>query len=901
MSAVDAYPAEQSVDVALRDGSTIHVRPVRPDDRDGIEALLRSMSNESLYLRCFGSVNPRWLADWSVDVDYAGRYGVVATTGLEQEIVAHGAYVRFEETRAEVAFEVADRMQGHGIATLLLAHLAGIAARNGIFTFTAEVLPSNHKMLEVFRTSGFPTTMRAIRGVTEVEFPTELSAETLEAFERREREATVGAIRHVLAPSAVAVIGVSRRPEAVGSVVFANLIASGYRGPLYPVSRHLRSIRGIRCHRSIADLPGPVELAVIAVPASEVIGVASECGRHGIKALVVLTAGFAETGELGADRQHELLSVCRGSGMRLIGPNCLGVINTDPQVRLNATFAGGPPPGGNIGFLSQSGGLGIALIEEAAGLGLGLSSFVSAGNKADISGNDLLEYWEQDPCTDVILLYLESFGNPRRFARVARRVSRSKPILAVKSGRTRAGARAAASHTAALVSASDISVDALFRQAGVIRVDTIGELLNTATLLGSQPLPRGGRVGIVTNGGGPGILCADACQAAGLEVCELPESVRRQLTSFLPAGASVANPIDMIATASAKDYRRVIETLVQANACDAVLTLFVPPLMTRADDVREQVRKAAVGAASTVTLASVYMDRELPEDGAAGTDVPEFRFPEDAVSALSHAVRYANWRERPGGVVPPSAPQSSRAAVAAIIERALAAGKEWLSPAEVDAALRCYDLPLLPSRIVRTAPQANAAAKHLGYPVALKAIASGLLHKRDAGGVRLDLRSPSEVTAAAGEIRKAVRAAGHRLEGLIVQSMAEPGVEFLAGVVHDPSFGPLIAFGAGGTNAELLGDIALRITPLTDLEAAEMVRSLRSSPLLDGYRGAPRCDVAALERLLLALSALVEAHPEVAELDFNPVIAGPAGSVIADARIRVRRAAPEPPLAALSA
>jgi acetate---CoA ligase (ADP-forming) len=893
------YPAEQSVDVALRDGSTIHVRPVRTDDKDGIEAFLRAMSSESLYLRCFGIADLEQLSDWSIDVDYADRYGLVATEGPEETIVAHAAYIRYEENRAEVAFEVADRLHGHGIATLLLAHMAGIAARHGIATFTAEVLPSNHKMIEVFRTSGFPATMRSVTGVTEVEFPTELSDGTIEAFDRREREAAVGAIRPVLAPISVAVVGASRRPDAVGSVVLANLIDGRFRGHVYPVNPHAKTLQGIPCHGSVNELPEPPELAVIAVPAREVIGIARDCGQAGVKALVVLSAGFAEAGTEGTGRQRELLSVCRHSGMRLIGPNCLGVLNTDPAVQLNATFAAGNAPAGGVGFLSQSGGLGIAMIEEAAQLGLGLSSFVSVGNKADISGNDLLEYWEQDPGTNVILLYLESFGNPRRFARVARRVSRSKPILAVKSGRTQAGVRAAASHTAALVSASDISVDALFRQAGVIRVETIGELLGAAALLESQPLPHGGRVAIVTNGGGPGILCADACQAAGLEVVELSDEVQHRLASFLPPGAAVANPIDMIATATAADYRRVIETLVDADACDAILTLFVPPLMTHAHDVREQVRGAAVDAALRVTLASVYMDREPPDrERTDDARVPEFRFPEDAVRALAHAVRYARWRGRPEGKVPPT-PASSRTAAATIIARALAAGEEWLSPADVNAVLESYGLHVVPSRSVRTAPQAVAAASDFGCPVALKAIAPGLLHKRDAGGVMIDLSHPSEVAAAARQMRKSVHAAGHKLQGFIVQPMADPGVEFLAGVVHDPSFGPLIAFGAGGTNAELLGDVALRITPLSDLDAAEMVRSLRSSPLLDGYRGSPPCDIPALERVLLGLSALVEVHPEVAELDANPVIAGPGGALIVDARIRVCSVPPERPLAAL--
>jgi acyl-CoA synthetase (NDP forming) len=558
------------------------------------------------------------------------------------------------------------------------------------------------------------------------------------------------------------------------------------------------------------------------------------------------------------------------------------------------------------------------MIEGAGRLGLGLSSFVSVGDKADISGNDLLQYWEHDKQTDVVLLYLESFGNPRRFARIARRVSARKPIVAVKSGRSAAGARAGASHTGALVSASDVTVDALFKQAGVIRTDTVHELFDVAGLLSAQPIPRGGRVAIVTNAGGPGILCADACQAGGLEVVELGPEVREQLAGFLDRRASLGNPVDMIASASAECYRRTIETLVGAGVCDAILAIFVPPLVTEGHDVAREVQ-AAAAAADGVTIAAVFMtEGSMPDellgapgghtskhrtartstdgDGAAtrAVRVPAFDFPEDAARALSHAVRYGRWRERPAGEV--VRPEGCRpGAAAAIVARGLASGGGWLGPGAVAELLDCYGLPLIETRTVRTASQAVTAAREIGGPVALKAIASGLLHKSDAGGVLLGLRGPGAVRAGAHKIKRAVEQAGHTFEGLVVQPMADAQVELLMGVVHDESFGPVIACGAGGTRAELLGDVAVRITPLTDLDVREMLRSLRTYALLEGYRGSPACDVRGLEDVLERLSALVVAHPEIAELDANPVAAGPDGALILDARVRVSAAAPRRP------
>jgi acetyl coenzyme A synthetase (ADP forming)-like protein len=905
------------VDVALRDGSTLHLRPVDAEDRPAIRAFLEGLSRESIGFRFFGAVNLDWATGWSVEIDPAQRYALVATAGPEHAIVAHGAYIHTGEDRAEVAFMVSDAWQGHGIATIMLAHLAAVAEEHGIAVFTAEVLPHNRRMIDVFLDSGFSVQQRSKSEIIEIELPTSLSPQALERFDERQQTAAIAALRSFLQPRSVAVIGASRRRRTVGGQILHNLLSGGFTGTVYPVNSGaldnravnsgaadggaIHTVQGRRAYASVRDLPEPVDLAVVAVPAAHVADVARECAAAGVRGLLVISAGFAETGAEGLARQQELLRLCRDSGMRLIGPNCLGVLNAAPDVRLDATFAERAPLPGRVGFLSQSGGLGIAILEAAERLGLGLSSFVSIGNKADISGNDLLEYWELDPGTDVVLLYLESFGNPRRFARIARRVSASKPIVAVKSGRSPAGARATSSHTGALVSASDVTVDALFRQAGVIRTDTMHELFDVAALLATQPVPQGNRVAIVTNTGGPGILCADACQAGGLEVVTLSESTRARLAGFLAAEASLGNPIDMVATASAEDYRRTIEALVQKRLCDAIVAIFVPPLVTRAKDVAHQIRLAAAHAEG-VTLTAVFMSSDgTPAELSTGrTRVPSFAFPEDAARTLAHAAHYGRWRARPAGVFPRLSGLEPRAA-AAIVERALAADPptDWLAPQDVAALLRCYGLPLIATRVVPDATAAAAAAAEVGVPVALKAVASGLLHKSDAGGVRLGLDGPAAVRAGAEEIEAAVTRAGHRLEGLIVQPMATPGVELLLGVVHDENFGPVIACGAGGTSAELLRDVAVRITPLTDIDAREMLRSLRTFPLLDGYRGAPACDVAAVEDVLLRLSALVEAHPEIAELDANPVVVGPEGALIVDARIRLAPSPSQRPLPSL--
>lgn len=885
----------------LADGSTVHVRPVRAEDRDAIRAFLAGVSPESIACRFFARPDLEWVMGWSLDVDYADRFGLVVQSGSPSRIIAHAAYVREDARRAEVAFLVADDWQGRGISTVLLAHLAEVAIAHGITEFTAEVLPHNHRMIEVFRDSGFPVTLRSRADVIEVALPTSLSAEALERFAERDREAAVAAVGSVLEPASVAVIGASRRRGTVGGEILHNMLGSRFAGALYAVNRAGGVVQALPGHRAVGDIPGPVELAVVAVGADEVVGVARECAAKGVRALVVISAGFAETGETGAARQGELVAVCREAGMRLVGPNCLGVLNTAPAVGLNTTFAPHPAAPGRVGFMSQSGGVGIAIVEAAGRLGFGLSSFVSVGNKADLSGNDFLQYWEQDPGTDVALLYLESFGNPRKFARIAPRFARRKPLLAVKSGRSAAGTRATLSHTGALLSASDATVDALFEQAGVIRADTLHELFAVGALLSAQPVPRGGRVAILTNAGGPGIMCADACQAAGIDVPELPSGVRERLAEFLAPTASLGNPVDMLATASAADYRRALEVLIGDDACDAILTIFVPPLVTETDDVAAAIRRVAE-TRPKVAIAAVFMTQDEPPAQLRGdaVSVPGYAFPEDAARAVALAARYGRWRATPAR--PPTAPADvDPIRAAAVLSRALGTGPGWLGADSVAELLACYGLPAIDTRIVADSNQAVTAAAEVGMPVALKASAPGLVHKTDADGVRLNLATAGAVAAAAAEVDASVAASGYVLDGLVVQPMAPAGVELIVGVVHDPSFGPVLACGAGGTTAQLIGDVAVRITPLTDADAARMVRSLRTFPLLDGYRGAARCDLEAIEDILLRVSAMVEAHPEIAELDCNPLIALPDGAVIVDARVRVQAAPARAPLPSLAA
>ena len=882
------YPADRAVDVALRNGTTLHLRPIRSADEEPLQAMLAGLSSEARAFRFFsGGVDLRQAAHDACDVDYADRYGVVAVSGHGERILAHGMYGRETADRAEVAFTVVEELRGEGIATTMLAHLAQAARAHGISQFVARVLPENHRMLTVFRTSGFEATVRSEPGCIAFVMPTELSEGAQARYDERAAESAAAAVRRVLRPRSVAVIGASARAGSVGGTILRNILQSGFNGAVYAINPRRPTVEGLTALTSVREVPDELDLAVIATPAETVPDVVRDCAAHGVHAVVVVSAGFAETGGDGAHRQHELLRICRDAGMRIVGPNCLGIANTDPAVRLNATF--GPAlPDGRVAFMSQSGALGIAVLQASREEDIGLSSFVSVGNKADLSGNDFLSFWDQDEATDVILLYLESFGNPRRFARLARRVARRKPIIAVKGGRSTAGARAAGSHTGALLQASDTAVDALFTQAGVMRTDTLGELFDVASLLAKCAPPRGPRTAIVTNGGGLGILGADACQAAGLDVVATPAPIQRELETLLPEAAATGNPIDLLATGTPDQFAQAIGCLAASGAYDAIIAIYVPPLVTDPDAIAAAIRRAADG--SPVPVVGVFA---MPDVPAPARGLAAFRFPEDAARALGRAARYGAWLQKPPSATAHMPADDGRAA--AIIAEALDEGRGWLTPEQTIALLDCYGISQPRHAVVETGAEAAAVARRWHEPIALKGIAPDLLHRTDSGAVALGLHGRVTIERAADEMTARASAAGHALSGFLVQEMAEPGVEMLVGAVADPTFGPVVAVAAGGVATELLGDTAVRLGPLTDRDAAECVRELGLFPLLEGYRGAPPADVAALERTLLAVSALAEAHHEVGEIECNPLVISPHGAVAVDARVRVEPTTPRPP------
>jgi acetyl coenzyme A synthetase (ADP forming)-like protein len=815
----------------------------------------------------------------------------------EPRILATGSYLAKNGRTAEVAFAVADGFHGKGLGTLLLERLALLAVRHGFTRFWAVAHIENQPMLEVFRESGFSIAERSDRGEVEVDLglvPTEAG---LARLETRHRIATVASLHPFFRPRSVAVVGVSRAPGGIGHRLLDALVGNGFRGVVYPVNPRASEIKGLRAYPSVRELPSPVDLAVLAVPPQAVLGVVDDCAARGVRALVVITAGFAEVGSAGAALQQQLLDKVRGYGMRMLGPNCLGLLSTDPDVRLNATFVSAFPPPGCVAMSSDSGALGLAAQAVAARLGLGMSSSVSVGNRADVSSNDLLEYWEEDDTTRVVLLYLESFGNPRRFARIARRASRRKPIVAVKAGRTRAGSRAAGSHTAALA-ARDVAVDALFHQTGVIRAETLEEMVDLAAALGSQPLPAGRRVAIVTNAGGPAILCADACEAAGLVVPELSEQTRAQLAGFLPATASLGNPIDMIASATPEHLARTVQTVLGSADVDGLIAIFVSTgvwetgAVTRALEQGLTAARAASAAAKPVLACLMPEQASLSLAGSGKTRFPCYAFPEVAGRVLGKMATYAEWRAQPLGKVPDFTDVDILAARAVCRETLDRRGTGWLSTEENRLVLRAMGLPVSPGGVARTPEQAVALARDIGFPVAVKLASHHLVHKTEIGGVRLNLNDEAAVGRAFEDIQDRLTRDKclFAMEGVLVQPMVSGGTEVMVGMTQDPLFGPLIAFGLGGIHVEILGDVCFRVTPLTDRDALDMVCGIRGARLFAGYRGHPRADVAALQEVLLRVSRLVEGVPELSELDLNPIFVLPPeqGCRIVDARLHVQ-------------
>jgi acyl-CoA synthetase (NDP forming)/RimJ/RimL family protein N-acetyltransferase len=895
----------------LTDGSTVEIRPAHPCDAEDVRAMHAAMSPDNLYLRFF-SLSPLNAESEAKRVcRQPGPDHAALLAWLGSRLVGVASYEPTSKPgAAEIAFAVPDDMHGRGVATLLLEHLVSIAQEHGIHAFTAEALAENTSMLRVFADAGLPVRRRSAGGVVHMEFPLPEGDSDphldgyLDSVAARESRADVASLRHLLCPSSVAVIGASRHRGTVGREILRNIVTGGFAGAVYPVNPRARSLEGQRCLASVADLPSGVDLAVIAVPAAAVAGVAAQCGQRGVRSLVVITSGL---GPAGAD----LLAICRRYGMRLVGPNCFGV--AVPPLGLDATFDAEHPRPGTAGLVVQSGGIGISLLGHLSRLGIGVSSFASVGDKYDVSSNDLLMWWEQDQRTKLAVLYVESFGSPRKFARTARRVGRRMPVLTVIGGRSAAGQRAAASHTTAAATPM-VTQAALFAQAGIIAVAGLGELVEAAAVLACQPLPAGERVAIVSNAGGAGVLAADSCGDNGLQVAGLSRATQRTLSKLLPSGSAVAGPVDTTAAVGQDAFRACLEQVAADDGVDALLAIIVPTAITDLTQAISTAKVAKPMAAAVLDQPETVRlirraDRETPPGSADATAqgegmpdagdpahggtvrpgdmraVPAYAYPEGAVRALGHAAAYQAWRGRQRGQVPELS--GLRTADARALIAAFLAGRPeggWLPPAAVSDLLACYQIPLVPAGHAHNEEEAVRAAAGFGGPAVLKAEAEGLVHKTEAGAVKLDLHGEQEVRAAFQELAAAF---GADLTGVLVQPMLAGGVEVLIGVVQEPVFGPLVVFGLGGVATEVLGDHAARLTPLTDTDADDLIHGVHAAPLLFGHRGTPPVDTAALADMLLRVSHLADDLHEVAELDLNPVIATRDGACAVDARIRV--------------
>ena len=895
MARTDIYPVPRRVYALLADGTTVEIRPAVPADFGAVLAMYEAMSPDNTYLRFFNLSRRAAEAEAERTCRDPGL-GHVSLLALSGDVVVGCAsYYTLPgaAVTAEIAFAVADHMHHRGIATLLLEHLVSVAVSHQVHAFTADTLAENTAMLKVFADAGLPVHRRYADGVVELTFPLPcagagLALDTyLNAVAGRERLADAASLRPMFAPESVAVIGASRRPGTVGRAILDNVRTGGYRGRLYAVNPHAAQIGSVPCSPTVADLPEPPDLAVIAVPAASVLDTVEQCGRRGVRSVVVITSGLDQAGCAG------LLATCRRHGMRLVGPNCFGV--AVPGIGLDATFAASHPRPGPVGLVTQSGGLGFAVVDQLSRLGIGISSFASVGHKLDVSSNDLLLWWEQDGLTKLAVLYIESFGNPRKFARTARRVGATMPVLTVHAGRSAAGPRAAASRTAALAPGSTplVSREALFEQAGIIVTPGLGELTEVTALLATQPVPAGGTVAIVSNVGGAGVLTADACTDLGLAVHHPAGQTSRKLRALLPGG-TVTGPVDTTAAVSGEDFRQCLELLAADEDVHAMIVLVLPTAATgdltaaiAEADLRVPVAAVVLNQPETVRLIA------RPGDGG---QIPAYGFPEAAATALARAVGYGAWRAEPRQPVPDFAgikAADARAVVYRFLDDAPAGG--WLPPGPTAELLRCYGIPLAALTPVASEDEAVAAAAATGGPVVLKADVPGLVHKTDAGAVRLDLRTEADVRAAYRMLQS--RFTG-RLRRIGVQPMITGGTEVMIGVADDHMFGPLVVFGLGGVDpstTEALAGHAARLTPLTGTDADQLIGSIRSAPLLLGHRGAPAADLGALRELLLRVSRLADDRPEITDLDLNPVIARPDGAFAVDARVKLAPYQPEDP------
>ena len=882
---VNIYPADWEFDSIVANGSVIHVRPIKNDDKDSLVAFHDQLSIESISLRFFSAKSK--LSDREAthftDVDYVDRMALVGI--VNNELVAVSRYDKPPGSRsAEVAFIVRDDLQGIGIGTLLLEHLAAYARELGIEYFYADTLPRNRKMLDVFRSAGFSTSMTLEDGVVRVRFSLAPTKKSRYEMEQRERLSEIRSMEHLFKPKTVAVVGASRKTSSVGHTILRNLLDGDFAGTVFPVNPHADSVCGVHAYKSLCDIPVEIDLVVVVTPSETVQTVIDEAANAKAKVVLIVSAGFAETGR--AVLEANLIKHGRERGLRIVGPNCLGVINPSPEIRLNASFSPIPPPYGSVALVSQSGAVGIAVLDAASRFGLGISGFISIGNKADVSSNDVLYYLAEDPATKVIGMYLESFGNPRKFARIAKNISRNTPIVAVKAGRSHSGNRGAKSHTAAIAT-SDIVVDALFKQAGVIRVEDIEELVDVARILvTTEPISRG-NVALVGNSGGPLILGADACESNGLLVPEFSVETVERFKEFAPAEAALFNPVDLTASASAEDIEKAIRVALEDESIDAVMVVVTPLLDLVARRVREIL--TALFKESSKPILGILLAAGRREPTEERVISPVFSSPSRAAKALSRVLSYGQFKKK----TEPTFLEFDDIdfdRAKDIISRVADNGGGWLSQADTQNLLNAFGIDVVKTFSVKEEAELEDVSKLIKYPAVIKVEGKSLIHKSDIGGVALNINSPIELKDKYSEFKDHFQS---DLAGVIVQEMVEGSLETIIGLVNDPLFGPLVMFGIGGVTAELLNDASFKFAPLSVEDAQDLADSLRGSPLLYGYRGSIPVDIAATRSILMRVAKLGDEFNEIMELDLNPVILRPDGVFVVDARIRVEQLAPK--------
>jgi acyl-CoA synthetase (NDP forming)/RimJ/RimL family protein N-acetyltransferase len=881
----EGYPASWEFDGLLADGEAVLVRPVRPSDAKalvGLHVHPQPGAPPRIY-----ATHPALMANEMAHfttVDYQQRMAFVVLA--EDRLVAFASFDRLiaHESVAQIAFVVDESFQRRGIATLLFESLVAYAHSMGVEQFLAEVLEQNTHMLNILTSTGLRSTNVNHGGTVRIEIDLRPTAKYRALCDEREANAEVASTSTILRPSTVAVVGAGRTSGSAGHEVVRSILAGDFSGTVYPVNPSARSICGVKAFATLSLIPEPIDLAIIAVPADRVAGVLEEAAALGVRAVTVITAGFAETGRSGANAETALLKVARRHGMRIVGPNCLGLVNTDPQVRMNATFTGLDPLPGRLALVSQSGAVGIVLAEQASAAGLGLSSFVSVGNKLDVSSNDLLCYFERDERTSVIALYLESLGNPRKFARIARRVGAHKPIVALKAGRTTAGVRGARSHTAAAAS-PDITVTALLQSAGVIKVDRFEELLDVSEILLTGRLPKGRRVALVGNSGGPLILAADACEAGGLVVPELVEPTKIQLKAALVPAAAVTNPVDLTADGTAATLEAALEIVLDDPSIDAVIVVVTDVTALSTPDARTAVARVAERRDKPIVacLLGAAAPARVSKDVSL---VGELLSPERAAAALNHVCRYAEWRRDDCSSGDDIGRLANEPSVRSIVASRLAINPEggWLELEDAAALLEACGVPVLATRAASSVDEAVAVAESIGFPVVLKARSGSLVHKSDVGGVVLGLESPEAVREAYLSMSNRL---GEQMGGAVLQPMTPSGVEAIIGLAVDPDFGPIVMAGLGGVMTDLLGDHSFAVPPFNPGTAESMIHSLRAAALLDGYRGSPKVDRDALIAVLESIAKVAELVPELVELDLNPVVVTTSGALVVDCKARL--------------